>query len=435
MSNENIKKKETKVKKSIKSNRSSQQISVKKMWNYGGAFDALNRLRMENSVYLQMSNTIQNNLDSSTSRLFEMSKEIERQNNLIGQTRDRIFNTSSAISLLSEQMKLEGNMLYGKSSMMSTIAEQMKLDNRVVFQGLVPSIKSLESTALASFTKINAGWEKHMIDMPNQSENLLAKAHLNFTKAAEISLIAENTFSKFTEIGANLTASTGLLSEIKNQSLQITKSYANLMKGITISGMNVFEVHPYVTELPPNNYLSEVNFIESISTSETDKYEEKENLDFELTEKLGEKIEFMLKKVDHELVNLYRGARHVIQKKGPDYKRHFSISMRELYREIMNKLANDESILQWTDSPKFFVTGQEKKPTRLARISYICRNLSNNPFNYTLEEGVNSVIWYVDLLGKGSHTKTLHLNDFQMERLMTKMETIIFTILKVGLEN
>lgn len=400
--------------KSTKKNKAKRKINPKISWNQGYVLDTFNKMKLESESYLRMANLAKNEMALYKSNFISKSQELARQISIAEHERNKIFGTTSTIS---------------------TIIQQMKLENREIFQGLVHSMKNLANTALASAVNINDSWKKFTSNMPTPSTALLAGAQLNFSRAAEVSLIAENTFLRLTEIGSCTNASAKIISHIENQSLQLTKSYAELMKGVTISEMNVLTVHPYVTELPPKNYLSEVNFIESISISKPLKFEEKQNLDNELIGKVGEEIEFMLKKIDPELLNLYKGARHVLQKKGPDYKRHLSISMRELYREITKKLASDDEIKKWTNSRNYFIEGQNKKPTRRAKIEFICRNLKNNPFNYTLDKGVDSVIWYIDLLGKGSHNKILNLDDFQMEKLMCKIETIIFTILKVGLDN
>jgi len=54
---------------------------------------------------------------------------------------------------------------------------------------------------------------------------------------------------------------------------------------------------------------------------------------------------------------------------------------------VMHDLAPDKAIMQWTQNPVYFDKG---KPTRKARLNYIYRNVTNEPFNKFVDKDVET---------------------------------------------
>jgi len=88
----------------------------------------------------------------------------------------------------------------------------------------------------------------------------------------------------------------------------------------------------------------------------------------------------LLQQVDPGLARPYIGARDALHGNNADRARHILSSLRELWNHLLRRLAPDDLVATWIPG----VSNQKDllhdgKPTRRARVLYVCRELNNDP--------------------------------------------------------
>ena len=94
----------------------------------------------------------------------------------------------------------------------------------------------------------------------------------------------------------------------------------------------------------------------------------------------------------------------------------------------MHLLAPDTEIKSWTTNEKFFAKG---RPTRAARLHYICRNISNKPFNKLVDIDIQSTIIFIDIFQDGTHSIESGITPQQLVAFKSKAETTIKYLLEI----
>jgi hypothetical protein len=111
-----------------------------------------------------------------------------------------------------------------------------------------------------------------------------------------------------------------------------------------------------------------------------------------------------------------------------DKVRQFTVSLRELFTHLLHLLAPNEEIIKWTNDTSFFHQG---KPTRKARLYYICRNISNIPFNKFVEKDIEATLAFIDIFQDGTHNIESGITLHQLIAMKSKAESNIKFILEI----
>jgi len=136
--------------------------------------------------------------------------------------------------------------------------------------------------------------------------------------------------------------------------------------------------------------------------------------------------------VGTDLLPLYRGALEAVRSKNPDRIRHASISLRELFTQILQRLAPDREVLCWI--PESSLPDEKGRPTRTARLRYICRHVDDGDFSAFIEADLDAALKFLNLIQKGTHGVTTGFTDVQLEALVIRMESLLFHLIKLGTE-
>ena len=141
------------------------------------------------------------------------------------------------------------------------------------------------------------------------------------------------------------------------------------------------------------------------------------------------RLEALLATLDPRLCNLWHGARMAAESKNPDRVRHALASLRELERLVVHKLAPDRDVLKWSSDPLHFSDG---KPTRRARLLYICDPVACDPLTDYVHAEVASVLALVGLFNKGTHGLGVKVSRRQMELIFGRLETMLCMLIELG---
>ncbi len=137
----------------------------------------------------------------------------------------------------------------------------------------------------------------------------------------------------------------------------------------------------------------------------------------------------LLEAVDPALVAPYIGAHEALRGEHPDRARHVESSLRELWGHLLRRLAPDEDVLAWIP-PGHEELLHDGKPTRRARVKFICRKVDHGPLTAFVDKDVDALLNLLDLFQR-LHQLDGSLDDAQMRALALRSDSGLLYILRV----
>lgn len=139
----------------------------------------------------------------------------------------------------------------------------------------------------------------------------------------------------------------------------------------------------------------------------------------------------LLQQVDPELVRLYIGANQALNSNNADRARHILSSLRELCNNVLWRLAPDDLVSAWIVRNKMKKELiHEGRPTRRARILYICREIDNEPLSEFLTHDTKAFVKLIELFNK-VHKLESRLTDEQLRAIFHRTESGLKYILQI----
>jgi hypothetical protein len=143
----------------------------------------------------------------------------------------------------------------------------------------------------------------------------------------------------------------------------------------------------------------------------------------------------LLQQVDPGLARPYLGARDALYGNNADRARHILSSLRELWNHLLRRLAPDESVAAWIPG----ITNQkdllhEGKPTRRARVLYVCRELNNDPLTDFLMHDTRALVKMIELFNRVHELETA-LTDEQLRAIVLRTESWLMYLLQISVGN
>lgn len=137
----------------------------------------------------------------------------------------------------------------------------------------------------------------------------------------------------------------------------------------------------------------------------------------------------LLRSLDPALLQPYIGAREALRSQNPDRVRHILTSLRELWSHLFRRLAPDKSVMEWIGEAKKDHL-QSGRPTRRARILYICRDLNHSALADFVVEDTRALVKLVEFLNH-VHELTPELTDMQLRALFLKTDSWLLYLLRI----
>ncbi|MDT8403470.1 hypothetical protein [Sulfuriflexus sp.] len=139
----------------------------------------------------------------------------------------------------------------------------------------------------------------------------------------------------------------------------------------------------------------------------------------------------LLQQVDPGLARPYIGARDALHGNNADRARHILSSLRELWNHLLRRLAPDEFVAAWIPG----ITNHkdllhEGKPTRRARVLYVCRELNNDPLTDFLMHDTRALVKLIELFNRVHELET-ELTDEQLRAILLKTDSWLMYILQI----
>jgi len=143
----------------------------------------------------------------------------------------------------------------------------------------------------------------------------------------------------------------------------------------------------------------------------------------------------LLQQVDPGLARPYIGARDALYGNNADRARHILSSLRELWNHLLRRLAPDDLVAAWIPG----VSNQKDllhdgKPTRRARVLYVCRELNNEPLIDFLIHDTRALVKLIELFNRVHELET-ELTDEQLRAILLKTDSWLMYILQISSGN
>jgi len=138
----------------------------------------------------------------------------------------------------------------------------------------------------------------------------------------------------------------------------------------------------------------------------------------------------LLKMINPELMRPYMGAREALSARNPDRARHLLSSLRELWNHLLRALAPDDRVLVWLSQDRKDLLDDKGRPTRKARILYLCRNVNFGALSEFVDQDTSALLELLDLFNR-VHQLEPNLTDDQLRTLWIRSESGLMYVLEL----
>lgn len=284
-------------------------------------------------------------------------------------------------------------------SIMTGLAASVATNYQPWYDANISKSSILSATAYSTLNLVDTS--KNLATIIGTQNLSALSIQSSIVKATEFSLFAEKSLYAITteNLGSRIALATEPKNYLTSSFLGLSDSYSTLLKSFETNPLSYTQISPSISRIAPLEYFSTANLLEAISVDE-DITPEEELLKNEIQYENEILLSSHLPRIDAGLYKMWKGAIEAYNSNNSDRVRHFSTSIRELYTHLFHILAPDDAIKKWTSDPTHY---HEGRPTRKARLLFICRNINNDPFNAFVKKDVDATIAFIDIFQKGTH--------------------------------
>ncbi len=152
----------------------------------------------------------------------------------------------------------------------------------------------------------------------------------------------------------------------------------------------------------------------------------------------------LLREVNPAFERLYIGARDALRGNNADRTRHILISLRELWANLLHRLAPDEQVWRWVDSQGvreqlckkgelLYVKNGKEHLTRASRVRFVCRALENKSLSDFLVQDTRALVKLIEFFHR-VHELEPELMDVQLRALLLRTDSWLMYILNIWKE-
>jgi len=259
------------------------------------------------------------------------------------------------------------------------------------------------------------------------SDKLLARI-------SELSVLAQASVQQlpWDQIGSALKIGARVRNIMQSSFLDFTQAYSGLFSSLEKKPTDIFSLSPFTLELPAIEFFNEINLLESVTVRGAKDIwfvEQKQQIQQEVQGDTDSRLIALLEEIDKDLLSLLKGAKFSLQSNHPDHARHFATSLRELFTQVLHALAPDSELEKWTNDLAHY---HNQRPTRKARLLYICRAINKEPFTKFLEKDIEATLAFLDLFQGGTHKIVISYSADQLTAMLVRMEAALRFLLEIG---
>ncbi len=325
------------------------------------------------------------------------------------------------------------------NSMQPALDRLQQLENHSPSMGLLSnahshlaSIMSNEAElerAARSAVAIAACWQEAAMAYQRLGENTVAAAEQalksHYATIAETSFLAQQRLLRvpWDSLGSITAIDPSEFFGARDHFAALIERYQSLALSYDKQENLIASFPPIVSGGPPLEIMTCSKVMDSLSrhiNKEEDEeqiYQAESDYEDEIERDTDELLSF-----NPDLRAVWLGAKEALRSGNPDRGRHVSVSLRELLTHVLHALASDADIRSWTTEPCHFRDG---RPTREARILFICRGINHGPFSNFMNADVRASIEFIELFQRGTHKLAAPFSDDQLRALIVRAESLL----------
>lgn len=294
----------------------------------------------------------------------------------------------------------------------------------------------LPDDAIRQATRMSQSWREEINRMQKMANSISiseAAVRSHLADISRLTILAQGSLSVIphAEIGEALNLTTGIRNTLSKSFLDFSLSYTTLFQSFEKSDFGVLISPPKISQLPSIEYFNASDLINVISAEnvESELEEQKQQVQNEINDEIEGTLPILLSELDENLIRLWEGARDALDSRNADRVRHFAISLRELFTQVIHRLAPDDYVREWSTSPQDF---SRNRPTRRARLLFICRGINHGPFVDFVKKDIAAVLEFTNLFQRGTHEVTAPYTEEQLVALRSRMESMLRFMLEIS---
>jgi len=284
--------------------------------------------------------------------------------------------------------------------------------------------------------ELSRPWRTSLLQVGDQMRQLLRPVDLfarKFSETMRISIAAEAAFSRFhgRSLG-DLVGVTPMVSRaVFSSVMAVSTAYADLAKRLSIDQDGIIVLFPVVLDYPPLELFNIIDIAQSVTEVEPEPEVEQVEADIRrsVAEHVPLALESALATVNPELRRLWEGAKSALVSTNPDRPRHVATSLRELMTHVLHILSPDDDVKRWSSDPSHY---HNNKPTRRARLLYICRGINHAEFTDFVKKDIDAILALIDLFQQGTHDIALSFTEAQLEAMLHGTETAVLFLVNIS---
>lgn len=365
-------------------------------------------------------------VESSLSRLQKDFDRINQSFKPLVDFNKKIESTLEPLRRLREQM---GRSILVSKRMIEVVQANQNLQH-IIDQ------TTASSRLAADLTRVHHTWLRDLTSVQDQAAALQVAANLSLGKMAYRLTVSECMFARvdIPAISQPIALPENAILRLRAFNDDLTATYRKLAES--------FRTYRDIIHLPKfvlPGATREVFFANHAlnKLGERDEAESEQDLaELTLVEEAIEETSncpALLRDVDPQLVKMYEGALGSLRDDNPDRKRHVLSSLRELVNHLLWKMAPDEKVLAWIPANNGNWL-HEEKPTRNARLRYLCREIEHGPMDDFVIADTKAMLKFIKILNR-THQLEIALSRQQLQALLHRTASFVTFIVPIWKES
>lgn len=204
----------------------------------------------------------------------------------------------------------------------------------------------------------------------------------------------------------------------------LSEHYSELMRSFGNREDLITMVPPIVSSGPPVEVFTNAGVLAAlfrpIKQAKSSDFEIEASSDIE--NEVEASLDDLLSALNSDFRRLLQGARDALGSDNPDRARHITSSLRELFTHVLHTMAPDLEVKEWSSDPTHFHDG---RPTRAARVLYVCRRINHGPFAQFMGTDVKASLDLINMFQRGTHEVASGFTSGQLRLLVVRTESLL----------
>ena len=301
--------------------------------------------------------------------------------------------------------------------------------NRGLFE-LVDSIR-VTKRDIGDLARIHESWKQELRSSIDSMAEVQAAAQLSVSSSIRWTAMAERLTLRLDADHIRSLASREI--ELLSQPFASFQTLASRFRDLSLavrSITNVIELPAFVIPGASRELLTAGYGVATVLPDSEEAHAD-EAIVAEIQDEISSNVPALLRRVDPALEKMHQGSKEAVVGGSVDRSRHVLVSLRELWNHLIRMLAPDKLVLSWSCGMDDMLTSLGK-PTRRARILYICREINSEPLSSFLVSDTRALLDYMDMLNR-VHQADLGLTDQQLNALVLRTDSWVSFVIQLAM--